>query len=132
MTSEIDFRMALDEAPADWQTRLVFADFLQERNDPRADGYRVLGFMRRYPYRQRREDWTWHGSRTATPDEHKLPDDWFHELSNSHNLDAWPQMKNALPRCQVEDAAALAFARLLPERRAELLAQAQNYDIVSQ
>jgi uncharacterized protein (TIGR02996 family) len=43
VTTEDDFQKALDKRPDDWQTRLVFADFLEERGDPRAAGYRILG-----------------------------------------------------------------------------------------
>ena len=49
MTTEDHFQAALDENPSDWQTRLVLADWLQDRDDPRADGYRVLGRLRRWP-----------------------------------------------------------------------------------
>ena len=49
MTSEDDFQAALDTSPDDWQTRLVFADWLQERGDPRAEGYRALAVHRRIP-----------------------------------------------------------------------------------
>lgn len=35
MTTEDDFQAALDANPEDWQTRLVFADWLQERGDSR-------------------------------------------------------------------------------------------------
>lgn len=46
MTTEDDFQAALDADPGNWQTRLVFADWLQERGDERADGYRALGALR--------------------------------------------------------------------------------------
>ncbi len=38
MTTEEDFQAALDLHPDDWQTRLVFADWLQDRSDSPADG----------------------------------------------------------------------------------------------
>jgi uncharacterized protein (TIGR02996 family) len=38
VTTEDDFQSALDKDPEDWQTRLVFADWLQEHNDLRAEG----------------------------------------------------------------------------------------------
>jgi uncharacterized protein (TIGR02996 family) len=49
VTTEDDFQAALDADPADWQTRLVFADWLDERNDPRAAGFRELGRLRLNP-----------------------------------------------------------------------------------
>ena len=41
MTSENDFQVALNANPDDHNTRLVFADWLQNRNDPRAEAYRA-------------------------------------------------------------------------------------------
>src|SRR5262245_22994715 len=49
MTTEDDFQNALDANPNEHHTRLVFADWLQERGDPRAEGYRALGRLRRVP-----------------------------------------------------------------------------------
>lgn len=49
MTTEDDFQAALDAIPEDWQTRLVFADWLQENDDPRAEGYRALGAIQKWP-----------------------------------------------------------------------------------
>src|SRR5262249_13386737 len=49
VTTEDDFQNALDAQPGDWQTRLVFADWLQDRSDPRAEGYRALGMNRIVP-----------------------------------------------------------------------------------
>ena len=43
MTTEDDFRRLIDSNPNDWQNYLVFADWLQERDDPRAVGYRAMG-----------------------------------------------------------------------------------------
>lgn len=63
MTTEGDFQVALDADPSDWQTRLVFADWLQERDDPRAEWYRVSGTYRKrpryYQYNQPEPEWTW-------------------------------------------------------------------------
>src|SRR5262245_54586051 len=47
MTTEDDFQRTLDATPEDWQTRMVFADWLDERGDPRAAGYRALGKLTR-------------------------------------------------------------------------------------
>ena len=42
MTTEDDFQTALDANPEDWQTRLVFADWLEDNGDPqRADFIRT-------------------------------------------------------------------------------------------
>lgn len=50
MTTEDDFQSKLDADPTDWQTRLVLADYLDERDDRRAAGYRALGQLRLRPY----------------------------------------------------------------------------------
>jgi uncharacterized protein (TIGR02996 family) len=49
MTTEDEFQALLDTNPHDHHTRLVFADWLQERGDTRAEGYRALGALRRVP-----------------------------------------------------------------------------------
>lgn len=49
MTEEDAFQSALDSNPDDATTRLVFADWLDERGDPRASGYRALGRYGRSP-----------------------------------------------------------------------------------
>ena len=130
MTTEDDFAAALDADPEDHNTRLVFADWLQERGDPRAEGYRALGQLRVSPCHfgsgifdadartkmsasdLYRDKWWW----CAAPDEkfrpHFLPDGWF------------PAARVPLftTRREAEDAAAVAFGKRSPKRRAELLA----------
>jgi uncharacterized protein (TIGR02996 family) len=58
LTTEDDFQNALDANPEDHQTRLVFADWLQERVDPRAEGYRALGRLRVQPHAAYPPGWT--------------------------------------------------------------------------
>jgi uncharacterized protein (TIGR02996 family) len=130
MTTEDDFAAALASSAEDHNMRLVFADWLQERGDPRAEGYRAMGELRVSPCHSGsgifdddaraklrasglyRDKWWW----CAAPDEklrpHFLPDGWF------------PAARVPLftTRREAEDAASLAFAKLAPERRAELLA----------
>jgi uncharacterized protein (TIGR02996 family) len=48
--SESEFQAALDAHPDDHVTRLVFADWLEGEGDPRAEGYRALGLLRRSPH----------------------------------------------------------------------------------
>ncbi len=64
MTTEDDFQAALDANPDDWQTRLVFADWLDERGDARAEGYRALGANRLRPLQDLRprvtSNWYFH------------------------------------------------------------------------
>ena len=141
MTTEEDFHDALDANPDDHNTRLVFADWLQDRDDPRAEGYRALGVRRVRPvgtaarrtlwdrpgYPSRRAVETW-GRRAVTRDDSlrfedaqtaQLPDDWLAVIPLDDTDDRWRVRET---RREVEDAAALAFSKLPAERRAELLA----------
>lgn len=63
MTDEAAFQMAIDEFPDFWGNRAVFADWLEEQGDWRAEGYRWLGTHRRRPYMMplsSRAVWGWH------------------------------------------------------------------------
>jgi uncharacterized protein (TIGR02996 family) len=137
MNEEEAFQKQLDEHPDDFQTRLVFADWLEERGDPRAQGYRALGVLQAHAGHRRtvrppkkRLLWffwnraersnIWRSTRTTLAS--GLPSDWFELLpaANSKHPTAWRGYTKT--RREAEDAAALAFSQLLPERRAELLA----------
>jgi uncharacterized protein (TIGR02996 family) len=139
MTEEEAFQRALDANPSDWQTRLVFADWLEERNDPRAGGYRALGLRRCQPVPtnetpgEHPERWACPGYVTVECAKSRpkaralrpgLPGDWHGLIPKWHEGDiefddVWRCRKT---RREVEDAAALAFSNLPAERRAELLA----------
>lgn len=129
MTTEDDFQRALDENPDDWQTRLVFADWLQERDDPRAEGYRALGalnkFARRQPITSSAFGFTHPGNDRVAElrmESATLPSDWWSaawEATPTYERNLW--WFNRHSRCGAEDAAALAFAKLPASRRAELL-----------
>ena len=135
MTTEDAFNAALDVDPADHRTRLLLADWLAERGDPRAEGYRALGVNRLFgcdsvtheggvewlPHQEA----TWFRRDGAGDDGHDdLPPDWFAALGNRARWLFWTKpWTNPYPnRRAAEDAAALAFAKLPPERRAQLLA----------
>jgi uncharacterized protein (TIGR02996 family) len=140
MTTEDDFQAALDAATDDWQTRLVFADWLQDRSDPRSDGYRVLGSLRlrptfdrtsnpwSKPSRPLRGCWSWWiGTRAVDLTASVLVRDWFEAIETADHYKPSTgvvneESKDWYKRRQAEDAAALAFLRLPAERRAELLA----------
>jgi uncharacterized protein (TIGR02996 family) len=128
MTTEDDFQRQLAAVLFDWHTRLVFADWLTERDDPRAEGYRAMGHLQRAPeYFKSASAWVWlnthwavsydnnDGIRAAT-----LPDDWYDLLPmNQHQCaEERKDLRDAL------DDAARAFTQLPPARRAELLAGA--------
>ncbi len=145
LATEEDFQAALDRGPSDATTRLVLADWLDERGDPRADGYRALAATgarlvvivpSHYDAPTRAtvcDEIGWIG----------LPHDWaaatwaefprysfppaemaaWREGNRQHTeTDHQPGWCPMFSRRHPEDAAARAFARLPPERRAELLA----------
>ena len=132
MTTEEDFQKALDAKPEDYQTRLVFADWLQERGDPRGEGYRALGRLAlwtccRYSGTPRRacpheETYWWRddGEEHMLP-ETELPADWFDLLPEEATSGL--RSKEFDSRRHADDAAALGFAKLPASRRAELLAR---------
>jgi uncharacterized protein (TIGR02996 family) len=127
MTTEDDFQRQLDLNPDDWQTRLVFADFLQERGDPRADGYRALAVLGVHPHTDGNNGWchtaNYHNRGPRPSYGHcALPPCWYDAISPapSRNDRSWREGWES--RRKAEDAAALAFARLPADRRAELLA----------
>jgi len=122
MTTEEAFQAALDANPDDHVTRLVFADWLQEQGDPRAEGYRALGRNQISPYFSAATQlWViWNGDAYLDADggcEHRLPGDWFTQAYK-----AKCNYFQRESRREIDNAAALAFSRLPPERRAELLA----------
>lgn len=126
MTTEDDFQKALDARPDDHVTRLVFADWLEERDDPRAEGYRALGLLRKYPcYGGSAEvDFIWYANGAVV--EHanigKLWVDALWEMSGDSPAEVYWPVK-PLSRREADDAAAIAFSKLSPERRAELLSR---------
>jgi uncharacterized protein (TIGR02996 family) len=135
MTTEDDFQAALDANPEDWQTRIAYAAWLQERGDPRAEGYRALGVNKLWGCesitRENVVEWmpyqeaVWFRRDGPGDDSHDdLPPDWFAALGNRERWFFWTKpWTNPYPnRRSAEDAAALAFAKLPAERRAELLA----------
>ena len=129
MTTEDDFQRALDADPTDWQTRLVLADWLDERGDPRGPGYRALAGRRWRPYQPNRGGYWTVGDYRANDrnDVSDLPADWFLYVwsatpSTDRTQAALGRWIAINTRREAEDAAARAFAELSAERRAELLA----------
>ena len=142
MTTEDDFQDKLDTDPTDWQTRLVFADWLDENSDPRAEGYRALGVRRRrpvYDHSKAIDGWFFHSGTFndqgrvvdlkeihgyLAKEENELPRDWVAAAAriktdgmfNNHLWLGYERTRRA-----TEDIAARAFALLSAERRAELL-----------
>jgi uncharacterized protein (TIGR02996 family) len=132
VTTEDDFQRQLDEQPTDWQTRLVFADWLADRGDPRAAGYRAIAIQERRPlqgHNKDREAWWWHALPSGASNDNFyniIPYDWFELLPPGEGSKMfWPvfsEKGGVKSRRECEDALALAFSRLPPERQAALLA----------
>lgn len=136
MTSEDDFQAALDADPDDWQTRLVFADWLEERGDPRAEGYRALGAVQFRPLRiadRKKIAWT---VGTANNPDHRdhprhgramVPADWYELVRPPtpavHGWKMGAYWAYFRTRRECEDTLARDFAKLPLKRRAELLAE---------
>ncbi len=101
MTTEDDFQAALDANPNDYQTRLVFSDWLQERDDPRWEGYKAMGLWRLRPeWWHYAKHWYWFCHYAGTPYSGHISWWWHNRLVN-HKYET---------RREAEDAAARAFA----------------------
>lgn len=122
----------LDANPNDHATRLIFADWLQERADPRAAGYRALGINGFRPVIPTWDQfWSLPGWQTADQplfrmgvevlDFGTLPNDWFVAIPKLKGQGAGAQWRTRPSRREAEDAAALAFVQLPPRRQVQLL-----------
>ena len=125
---ELVFQKLLDKAPNDHATRLVFADWLQERDDPRAEGYRALarcGFVLCDRYGNPPTKFIplecsriFYGPVVACED-YVFPMDWYKLLPGADPENASCVVFSN--RRAAEDCAALAFANLPAARREQLL-----------
>jgi uncharacterized protein (TIGR02996 family) len=133
VTTEDDFQSALDKNPGDWQTRLVFADWLQEHEDPRAEGYRILGRLRKVgcntvsgtsdvPEWRPHTEMCWFvydpSFRYGWLTHAELHEDWVAEMGFGRCTTKWS--RDFDNRRATEDAAARAYARLPAHTRAEI------------
>jgi uncharacterized protein (TIGR02996 family) len=120
VTTEDDFNRQLDANPEDHHTRLVFADWLEERDDPRAEGSRALGLLGKRSTEETPRGWLWHQAMPRrVPAPCDLPTDWFYALVNTGGVGLYPTP--CPTRREAEDAAARAFATLPPVLESELL-----------
>jgi uncharacterized protein (TIGR02996 family) len=123
VTSEVDFRRAIDARPDDGHTLLVFADWLQERDDGRADGYRALARLGKYPQHfaglSTRYPWSWWYRPHPGEEQHDLDAAWYRKLRGGKWKGTSRDYRSAFAAL---DAAARAFAKLPAERRAAFLA----------
>lgn len=121
-TDEAAFQAHLDARPDDHGTRMVFADLLQDRDDPRAEGYRALGALQLWPGKSPQFPFWWSHTDCPWVEEEqyhgRLPLDWFRATREYEWLSRWCDFPN---RRAAEDAAALAWLKLTGEQRAEIL-----------
>jgi uncharacterized protein (TIGR02996 family) len=138
------FQSRLDEHPDDHTTRLVFADWLEERGDPRAAGYRALGLLGRWPFEYQKRNFCYHqgegittrGTRTTPiPMCHALPQDWL-DIAENQDTESTAHIYVFVGRYvgrvahrdrrYVDDEVALAFSKLSRHRQRKILAEASS------
>lgn len=128
MTTEDDFQAAIDAEPANGLLRQVFADWLDDRGDDRAAGYRALGALGMSPRHFRptsdpRDDhwmyqllrqWAWNAAYTFD-DRRPEMGAWFRAFE--------PRVYGSHHRTRrgTDDAAARAFGGLTPGQQAAAL-----------
>lgn len=135
MTDETGFQNWLDAHPEDSVARMAFADWLEERGDERHAGYRALGVSGLYAVRvlMDRDPMVVRyivgnaNNKLDSPQDRRdygpcqLPHAWMYRVENLNDEDdrgVW--WKYFLTRREAEDAAALAYARLLAKRESSL------------
>lgn len=131
--AEAGFRAAIEADPADFTTRLVYADWLQDRDDPRADGWRATAACGLVPYHfESLRDWGMfkQGDRNSSgaPPRNLVPADWFDAVDDGWGIEkVGPAFLHSARGSQVFGghtilaALVAAFGRLPAGRQAELL-----------
>lgn len=130
MNDEAAFQDYLDAHPDDWHARMVFADWLDDRGDARAAGYREMGRCKLWafcPDPIHYPSWCYWASEAVAvmyPDtytRHALPAVWFAAVDlRGRGNQFIPEAVNLecggmdeYPRRRVEDAAAVAYGKVL-------------------
>lgn len=134
---EAAFQAALDAQIEDDTARLVFADWLDDRDDPRATGYRLLAAFRLRPsllYGDHppgaKGNWGWSSSVTGRPCKAVLKSYWWNALTHvEYHPGFGPpgyRARNAWypTRAVAEDDAAAAVSRLTEFNRRALIREA--------
>jgi uncharacterized protein (TIGR02996 family) len=128
MSDEGPFHAAIAARPDDGINLLVFADWLDDRSDPRAGGYRAMGRGPLWTKSYGLFTWLKSDRPHGGPTPRELPADWFEALEGwvcvlsdgtpTHDSDEW---RDFYTSAAAFDAAARAFARLPESRRRDLL-----------
>lgn len=139
MNDEEAFQAALDARPNDHTTRLVFADWLQDRGDERAEGYRMMAFARMVPAGPKKESqkgqriWWWletiagrsHNCNVKSYWHSHLTTRWVESPEGCHP--SWSGERVAyLTRREAEDNAARAWMKVSADKRHRDLRDAMN------
>ena len=128
MTTETDFIEQLNKTPSDHSLKLVFADFLQELNDPRAEGYRALGHVERIPAHYiGSNEWTWWRQLpppALTPSMY-LPEIWWDKLIPTKQ--SYFRESNYHTYTEALDAAAIAYSKLSIQTRNKIVTDWLTY-----
>lgn len=111
-TEEDAFWLHLEANPSDSVARLVFADWLQERGDLRAEGMRVLGRLSREAFRTTYGGYSMYPAYGAVYAENCLGDAWWEAFSRWTPEDDWPKTRE-----ECESKAALSWLELTQEER---------------
>lgn len=118
MNDEEAFQDHLDQYPDDHFARMAFADWLQDRGDVRAEGYRALGDKKLYPDMRGGITPTWFNYRTSFLRKNSLPKKWLILLTGyvlTHRTGKVTYWVDYHTRRQAEDAAALAYVEYAKE-----------------
>ncbi len=135
-TEEASFHAALDAQLEDDCTRMVFADWLEERDDPRALGYRLLVAFRLRPFNGHHElkrwgAYSWSCCFAGRPYSSTLTRTWYNHLTKIERpTEVGPPGKILLDaryptRREAEDDAALAVSLMMPVWQAKLIREAR-------
>lgn len=84
MTTATDFETQLDDNPTDWTLRSIYADWLEEHGNPRAESMRWMVANKKKPWRflshSNVQIWDWWVSDEMEPEKCDLIDSVFTEL----------------------------------------------------
>lgn len=111
MSDEAVFQAALDDRLADGANRLLFADWLAERGDWRAPGYRFMAEHAKHPYRSY-ATWEWWSFDSENTSEIRLEDELWQPLPVVPPP-GYPRCKEWVSRRKAEEA----LCRLIRTRR---------------
>lgn len=107
MTTSTDFESQLDYNPSDWTLRSIYADWLEEQGNPRAESMRWMVANEKCPRKSGTavhvvayESWDWWRQEQAhsIKPSSKLPDQIFDSLSDKH----WESWRESLTRIAAE------------------------------